>query len=59
MSYIRVMCSVCLILWDYDQYLAKRLKQEGLTKAEARALEEAREQLHRLVKDHQGGELAA
>lgn len=53
------MCSMCSILWDYDQYLAERLKQGGLTKAEARALEEAREQLHRLIKDHQGGELAA
>ena len=47
------------VLWDFDRYLGEQLEAGKLTEAELRALERVREQLHRLVIDANGAELAA
>lgn len=68
MRYTKPMCScididgdraAALVLWDFDRYLAEQLDAGELTEAELRTLERIREQLHRLVTDANGAELAA
>lgn len=40
------------VLWDLNEWLRSRIKYAMLPEAESRAMQETRDELHRLLADH-------